>query len=192
MTPRFTRIAVTALAVAVSLGLAPSAFAVSENGDAGDLPSTSQDLGSGAVTSILGSFTGGGDVDMYRVCLTDGASFSASATNVGSPPLDTQIFLMDGNGLGVYSNDDAAIGVRGSRLPEQPPLLAHRGPACTSSRSARSTTTRGAMRARSSPTSSARASTRTWWCPRPEWARTSRSSAGAARPVARPGCTGSP
>ena len=117
MTPRFTRIAVTALAVAVSLGLAPSAFAVSENGDAGDLPSTSQDLGSGAVTSILGSFTSGGDVDMYRVCLTDGASFSASATNVGSPPLDTQMFLMDGNGLGVYSNDDAAIGVRGSRLP---------------------------------------------------------------------------
>lgn len=117
MTPRFTRIAVTALAVAVSLGLAPSAFAVSENGDAGDLPSTSQDLGSGAVTSILGSFTSGGDVDMYRVCLTDGASFSASATSVGSPPLDTQMFLMDANGLGVYSNDDAAIGVRGSRLP---------------------------------------------------------------------------
>ena len=54
---------------------------------------------------------------MYRVCLTDGASFSASATSVGSPPLDTQMFLMDANGLGVYSNDDAAIGVRGSRLP---------------------------------------------------------------------------
>ena len=115
MTPRFTRIAVTALAVAVSLGLAPSAFAVSENGDAGDLPSTSQDLGSGAVTSILGSFTGGGDVDMYRVCLTDGASFSA--TTVGATTLDTQLFLLDANGLGVYSNDDAAIGVRGSRLP---------------------------------------------------------------------------
>jgi len=115
VTPRFTRIAVTALAVAVSLGLAPSAFAVSENGDAGDLPSTSQDLGSGAVTSILGSFTGGGDVDMYRVCLTDGASFSA--TTVGATTLDTQLFLLDANGLGVYSNDDAAIGVRGSRLP---------------------------------------------------------------------------
>jgi hypothetical protein len=117
VTPRLARIAVTAVAVAVSLGLAPGAFAASESGDAGNLPSTSQDLGSGAVTSILGSFTGGGDVDMYRVCLTDGASFSASATSVGSPPLDTQIFLMDANGLGVYSNDDAAIGVRGSRLP---------------------------------------------------------------------------
>jgi hypothetical protein len=117
VTPRLTRIAITAVAVAVSLGLAPGAFAADESGDAGDLPSTSQDLGSGAVTSILGTFTGGGDVDMYRVCLTDGASFSASATSVGAPPLDTQMFLMDANGLGVYSNDDAAIGVRGSRLP---------------------------------------------------------------------------
>ncbi len=115
MTPRLTRIAVTAIAVAVSLGLAPSAFAVSESGEAGDLPSTAQDLGSGAVTSIFGSFTGGGDVDMYRVCLTDGASFSA--TTVGATTLDTQLFLLDANGLGVYSNDDAAIGVRGSRLP---------------------------------------------------------------------------
>jgi hypothetical protein len=115
VTPRLTRIAVTAVAVAVSLGLAPSAFAASESGDAGDLPSTAQDLGSGAVTSILGSFPGGGDVDMYRVCLTDGASFSA--TTVGATSLDTQLFLLDANGFGVYSNDDAAIGVRGSRLP---------------------------------------------------------------------------
>jgi pre-peptidase len=117
VTPRFTRIAVTALAVAVSLGLAPSAFAVSESGDAGDLPSTAQDLGSGAVTSILGSFPGGGDVDVYRVCLTDGASFSATTSSVGPPPLDTQLFLLDANGFGVYSNDDAAIGQRNSRLP---------------------------------------------------------------------------
>jgi hypothetical protein len=115
VTPRLIRIAVTAVAVAVSLGLAPSAFAASESGDAGDLPSTAQDLGSGAVTSILGSFPGGGDVDMYRVCLTDGASFSA--TTVGTTSLDTQLFLLDANGFGVYSNDDAAIGVRGSRLP---------------------------------------------------------------------------
>jgi hypothetical protein len=115
VTPRITRIAVTAVAVAISLGLAPSAFAVSESGNAGDLPSTSQDLGSGAVTSIFGSFSGGDDVDMYRVCLTDGASFSAST--VGASMLDTQLFLLDADGLGVYSNDDAGIGMRGSLLP---------------------------------------------------------------------------
>ena len=115
MTPRLTRIAITAVAVAVSLGLAPSAFAVSESGDAGDLPSTAQDLGSGAVTSIFGTFTGGADVDVYRVCLTDGVSFSAST--VGATTLDTQLFLFDADGKGVYSNDDAGIGIRGSRLP---------------------------------------------------------------------------
>ncbi|HEX7143670.1 MAG TPA: DVUA0089 family protein, partial [Gaiellaceae bacterium] len=115
MTPRLTRIAITAVAVAVSLGLAPSAFAATESGDAGDLPSTAQDLGSGAVTSIFGSFTGGADVDVYRVCLTNGVSFSA--TTVGATTLDTQLFLFDSNGRGVYSNDDASLGIHGSRLP---------------------------------------------------------------------------
>jgi hypothetical protein len=115
VTPRLTRIAITAVAVAVSLGLAPSAFAATESGDAGDLPSTAQDLGSGAVASIFGTFTGGADVDVYRVCLTNGVSFSA--TTVGATTLDTQLFLFDENGRGVYSNDDASLGVHGSRLP---------------------------------------------------------------------------
>jgi len=90
---------------------------VSESGDAGNLPSTAQDLGSGAVTSIFGSFTGGADVDVYRVCLTDGASFSAGT--VAATSLDTQLFLFGADGRGVYSNDDAGIGVRGSRLPSE-------------------------------------------------------------------------
>jgi len=88
---------------------------VSESGDAGNLPSTSQDLGSGAVSAIFGGFTGGADVDVYRVCLTDGVSFSAST--VSAATLDTQLFLFDTNGRGVYSNDDADVGLRGSRLP---------------------------------------------------------------------------
>ena len=115
MTPRLTRLAVTALAIAVSLGLAPSAFAVSEAGDAGDMPSTAQDLGSGAHSSIFGSFSDGADVDVYRVCLSSGASFSASTA--GTTTLDTQLFLLDADGFGVYSNDDAGLGVHGSRLP---------------------------------------------------------------------------
>jgi hypothetical protein len=113
---RLTRTAATAAIAAILLALAPSAFAASESGDAGSLPSTAQDLGAGAVTQILGSFTGGADVDVYRVCLTDGASFSAST--VAPMSLDTQLFLFDADGLGVYANDDASIGVRGSRLPD--------------------------------------------------------------------------
>jgi hypothetical protein len=89
---------------------------VSEDGDAGDLPSTAQDLGSGAVSSILGTFSGGGDVDVYRVCVADGASFSASTINATT--LDTQMFLFDAAGMGVYSNDDAGLGIHGSRLPD--------------------------------------------------------------------------
>jgi hypothetical protein len=99
----------------ILLGLAPSAFAVSESGDAGDLPATAQDVGSGAVTSILGSFGTGGDADVYRMCLTDGASFSAST--VAAPPRDTQLFLFDADGIGVYSNDDTGLVVHVSRLP---------------------------------------------------------------------------
>ena len=67
---RLTRTAATAASiVAILLGLAPSSFAVSESGDAGDLPATAQDAGSGGVPEILGSFPGGGDVDVYRCLL---------------------------------------------------------------------------------------------------------------------------
>jgi hypothetical protein len=112
---RLTRSAATAAIAAIFLGLAPSAFAVSETGDAGSMPSTAQDLGSGAVTQILGTFTDGADVDVYRVCLSDGASFSASTVDQTS--LDTQMFLFDSQGFGVYANDDAATLVHASRLP---------------------------------------------------------------------------
>jgi hypothetical protein len=115
VTPRFTRIAATALTLAVSLGLAPSAFAVSESGDAGDLPASAQDLGANGFNTVFGSFTGGGDVDVYRMCLADGASFSAATQ--AATPRDTQLFLFESHGLGVYSNDDAGLGVRVSRLP---------------------------------------------------------------------------
>ena len=99
----------------ILLGLTPSAFAASESGDAGDLPATAQNVGSGAVTSITGGFSDGSDADMYRVCLSDGASFSAST--VAAPPRDTQLYLFDADGLGVYTNDDIGLGVHVSRLP---------------------------------------------------------------------------
>jgi hypothetical protein len=99
----------------ILLGLAPGAFAASESGDAGDLPATAQNVGSGAVASITGGFANGSDADVYRLCLSDGASFSA--TTVASPPRDTQLFLFDADGIGVYSNDDVGLGVHVSRLP---------------------------------------------------------------------------
>jgi hypothetical protein len=114
VTPRLNRIAATICVTLSALVFAPSALAAMEQGDAGDLRSTAQDLGDGAVSQIWGSFTNAEDADLYRVCLTDGASFSAST--VGATTLDTQMFLLDENGFGVYANDDAG-GTHGSRLP---------------------------------------------------------------------------
>ena len=114
MTPGFIRTAACAVIAVLALALAPGALAASEVGDAGDLRATANDLGSGAVTQIQGTFTDGADADLYRVCLTDGSSFSAST--LGATPLDTQLFLFNSQGYGIYANDDSA-GSRGSLLP---------------------------------------------------------------------------
>jgi len=75
-----------------------------EVGDAGNLPGTAQDPGGvGPLTSITGN-AGGFDEDMYRICITN--PFGFSATTVGMASFDTQLFLLDSTGRGVYSNDD--------------------------------------------------------------------------------------
>jgi hypothetical protein len=116
VTPGITRIAVLAVITAFALAFVPGAFAAVEQGDAGDLPATANDLGDGAVTTIWATFTDAADADVYRVCLADGATFSAST--VGATTLDTQMFLLDSQGFGVYANDDSN-GSRGSMLPAQ-------------------------------------------------------------------------
>jgi hypothetical protein len=103
----------------LSLALAPGAFAADEVGDAGDLRVTANDMGSSAVTRINGSFAGASDSDVYRICLSDGPSFSASTVGGTLPAsLDTQLFLFDEQGYGVYANDDWD-NARGSMLPAQ-------------------------------------------------------------------------
>ena len=102
----------------MTLGAAPGALAASEQGDAGDLRATAQDVGSFAVTQIVGSFPNAVDADLYRVCLSSGASFSASTLGGTTPSnLDTQLFLFTADGRGVYANDDAMDNTRASRLP---------------------------------------------------------------------------
>jgi hypothetical protein len=120
VTPGFIRTAACAVIAVLSLTFAPGAFAADEIGDAGDLRVTANDMGDSAVTQIDGSFTGAMDSDVYRLCLSDGASFSASSVGQTFPPnLDTQLFLFDSQGYGIYANDDAAGGIRGSTLPAQ-------------------------------------------------------------------------
>jgi len=107
------------LTAALTLLVAAPAFAAVEDGDAGDLPSLAQDLSDEGVQRIDGRFENGSDLDMYRVCLAGGGTFSA--TTVGGTTVDTQLFLLDSAGRGVYANDDHNGG-RQSLLPAGHPL----------------------------------------------------------------------
>ena len=114
----------TALVALLCLVLAPAASAATEEGDAGELPRTAQDLSGTVVDRIDGSLADGADIDVYRVCLGGGRTFSA--TTVGGTAVDTQLFLLDIGGVGVYANDDSD-GTSQSRLPAGNPLTPQTG-----------------------------------------------------------------
>jgi len=85
--------------------------------DAGNLPGTAQDVtGVGSLNSIAGVTSTVDQQDMFRICITDPGGFSATTELMAN--FDTQLFLFDNNGLGIYSNDDtpAALGFQ-STLP---------------------------------------------------------------------------
>jgi hypothetical protein len=90
-----------ALAAGSLLVMAGPGWAATESGDAGDLPASAQEVND---TSISGTIASSNDEDMYKVCLSGGQTFSA--TTVGGASFDTQLFLFDANGHGVYGNDD--------------------------------------------------------------------------------------
>lgn len=76
-----------------------------EQGDAGDLPETSQSTPGGALAQVDGVLDAN-DVDMYALYLANPASFVA--TTVGGASFDTQLWLFDANGKGVAFNDDSS------------------------------------------------------------------------------------
>lgn len=117
MRTSFARIAL-ASAIA-SLTLPGVASAASEVGDAGELPATAQDLTGAPFALVDGTLATGHDADVYRVCLQGDGSFSA--TTVGGSSVDTQLFLHEAGGRGVYANDDAPP-TRQSTLPAGHPL----------------------------------------------------------------------
>ena len=105
------------VAVLVALLAATVVFAngLDEAGDAGDLPANAQQaLGVGPLTTITGSIGTFADVDMYKICLQGGRTFSAT---VPRNPIDAQLFLFDSAGLGIYSNDDDSDDFGPSILP---------------------------------------------------------------------------
>lgn len=75
-----------------------------ENGDAGDLPETSQNTPGGALP-IIDGIIDANDADMYAIFLANPAAFVA--TVVGGASFDTQLWLFDSAGKGVVFNDDS-------------------------------------------------------------------------------------
>jgi hypothetical protein len=87
----------------IALALAPAAMAADEQGDAGDVPGTAQDLTNEPVQAIAGTLATDDDSDLFHICLTGGRAFSA--TTVGGTGVDTQLFLFDASGFGIYAHD---------------------------------------------------------------------------------------
>jgi hypothetical protein len=75
---------------------------------AGPLPGSAQDLTGLNVTQIVGDLDFPDGVDMFKIDITDFADFSALTTGVAFGVPDTELFLFDAGGLGVYANDDAS------------------------------------------------------------------------------------
>jgi hypothetical protein len=97
-----------------------------ETTDAGHTLGTAQITdGLGLLTSITGSITDSFDrADLYMIRIVDFANFSATTTGyptgAGFLP-DTQLFLFDAAGMGVYANDDVSTTNRRSTLPADHP-----------------------------------------------------------------------
>ncbi|HEY9607212.1 MAG TPA: DVUA0089 family protein [Allocoleopsis sp.] len=115
-------------AIRVQASLSPGE-PFTEIGDAGQLPATAQAANtqpSGtALSSISGRLSNQNDVDLFQIFLTGNQTFSA--TTVGSTgsdfggKLDTQLFLFNQDGTGIYVSNDVANGVE-SYLPSGRPL----------------------------------------------------------------------
>ena len=92
---------------------------------AGELLTTAAVVSTGSgeqLNSISGNLFGSEDVDLYQIYLTGEGTFSA--TTIDGSDADTQLFLFDRSGLGVYGNDDnrEACNCAQSTLPAGDPL----------------------------------------------------------------------
>jgi hypothetical protein len=99
---------------------------------AGPLPSSAEDLtGVVNLSEILGTVDFPLGVDMFKIDITNAADFSAITNPVAFGVPDTELFLFDSTGLGVYGNDDISFSNTLSCLPS-----ADSGNPCLSSRPA--------------------------------------------------------
>jgi hypothetical protein len=114
-----------AIAWAFATVLAPAAAATAasttwaEVGDAGQTIATAQvTLGSrsDSLTLITGSISAASDHDLFEIFINGGAMFSATTVLQPGTLDDTQLFLFNSAGIGVYANDDSgALGANFDR-----------------------------------------------------------------------------
>jgi hypothetical protein len=99
--------AVAVVTVLLTFARVASASPIWNEGvDAGAFLFTAQTpLGPGPLTNIIGTISNSNDADMYRIYIDDPAGFTA--VHSGGSLFDSQLFLFDAAGMGVYANDDA-------------------------------------------------------------------------------------
>ena len=105
------RTATEFVAVVLVSGLAMAVVATSveaETPDAGDTVATAATAY--GQTTITGTFTTGDDVDLYRICISNGATFSVTISGLGAGSNDGQLFLFDATGHGKAAVDDTGAG----------------------------------------------------------------------------------
>ena len=80
-----------------------------EVGDAGELIGTAQTVtgATGTLDAIRGNLTAG--ADLFKIILTGGQAFSATTTSssLAFNDFDTELFLFDSTGKGLFANDDS-------------------------------------------------------------------------------------
>ena len=105
---RFVALAAAFTFAVLQFAVRPAGAAVvTESGDAGNRSLTAQSaIPVDPLTQITGTLDGRPDEDLYRICIAGGGTFSATTEGTPGTLNDTQLFLFDESGLGVYANDD--------------------------------------------------------------------------------------
>ena len=85
--------------------------------NAGPLPSSAQDLTGFYANEITGSLTFPNGVNTFKILIYNPSAFSARTTHLSFAVPDTELFLFDANGFGVYANDDMSASNTLSCLP---------------------------------------------------------------------------
>ncbi|MBD2061335.1 DVUA0089 family protein [Funiculus sociatus GB2-A5] len=101
------------------VGEVTRAATFTEIGNAGELLSTSQAVSTQPpgtpLTSILGIITAGEDIDLFQIYVNGVNPFSVTTVGTGTT-IDTQLFLFNSAGIGIFGNDDDA-GTPQSTIP---------------------------------------------------------------------------